>query len=1289
MRANDSPPGPPAVSTRTELRQLIETLLPGDSELSSFILQQFPRIIESLRPGLSRLAKIELLLDQADHAQLLRYLRELGRQEQRTLAREIPDFSRERSQQVELLGRQAEMNQLMPALRRDGWVLIVGEAGFGKTALMTRVLQLCKESSGVLWPHHFLSRMEGETTRPQAVQRSLAAQLEALYPRFAEPGAAPEQRLHGLLQRVVEKGLRPGSRLLLFIDGLDEADFSEVGNPLPLLLPPRLPERVTVVCTMRPSFRYARWLWEHTESQLVTKLMLDSPEQRGSSGACAAYLLAHRTEMKLSDPELAQAVSACAGNLLAAVTLRQACRLEASSTKSALLAALAQGGLRGLVQVLWTQLPAASQTALGLCCAARTALPVSLLGELLGWRTARVEAFVQQAQPLLQLAPLARDVAVTEQGVRIAHSALREQLMVLVGQTTLYQSHRQLAGALCCWPPIEDALYGYRRYYALRNALAQHSATESVAQIEQLTSNQEYLSAACLELGSAALAEELEQAAASATEVEVARTLAGLARAVRLLLRWLTLDPGALPGLLYNLLRCLHFGGQSPGSPSIPIIERLLQSLPARLRHRLRHPLQHRDQSVLMLSGHLDAVVLCQVLAGGTQLLSLSLDQTLRVWDLGSGALRQQLPAQVVSAASLAVLPDGRRAVYASVTHVLRLVELDTGEEQRRFVGHTGKITAVCVAADGLRVASASSDGTTRLWNLHSGECLKTLTGHRIAPSQLLFFSEGRRLVSASADHTLRVWDLETGSCVHELLGHSGPVTAMCLVPGEKLLVSASQDGSLRVWELHSGALVQLLAGHSKAVHSCVCDVAGTIVASASEDQTVRLWDLARGQELRALGGHRQPVRGCLLLPDGRTLFALLDDGLLMQWDLKAGAVVRTLRGHSDAVLACVLSSDGRQLVSASADHTLRVWELGGEGELSAGSGHQGAVDSLWLSSDGLQLLSGSVDGSVKLWDVVTGQVLRTVGGLGQPLTASTGSHDGKLLVTITAEQVATVAHMQSGLEQRRFSMWQSNRDTSSHGGSALAFPSDDHMIELMGMPAESRPTWPAGRRTRVRLCTLTPDGKSLVTGSPERMVQLWDLRTGVELVRCSGHTGPIEAMTLMPDGHRLVTASVDKTLVMWDLTTGAELMRFLGHSSTVSACAVSADGKRLLSGGHDKLLRLWDLSSGSELLRLSGHLAPVTGCVFIHEGRQAVSSSLDQMLKVWDLASGLCIETIYGHSPFCSVAAVGDWVCAGDQSGNVWILRDPSVRSSVSSDAPQSRQSLIESVRRLLGLKS
>ena len=95
-----------------------------------------------------------------------------------------------------------------------------------------------------------------------------------------------------------------------------------------------------------------------------------------------------------------------------------------------------------------------------------------------------------------------------------------------------------------------------------------------------------------------------------------------------------------------------------------------------------------------------------------------------------------------------------------------------------------------------------------------------------------------------------------------------------------------------------------------------------------------------------------------------------------------------------------------------------------------------------------------------------------------------------------------------------------------------------------------------------------------------------------------------------------------------------------------------------MLSGGHDKSLRLWDLQSGAEVLRLSGHIAPVTGCAFTSDGKRAVSSSLDYTLKLWELHSGMCLETIYGSAPFLAVVTQGDWLCAGDQAGNVWMLR-------------------------------
>jgi WD40 repeat protein len=153
----------------------------------------------------------------------------------------------------------------------------------------------------------------------------------------------------------------------------------------------------------------------------------------------------------------------------------------------------------------------------------------------------------------------------------------------------------------------------------------------------------------------------------------------------------------------------------------------------------------------------------------------------------------------------------------------------------------------------------------------------------------------------------------------------------------------------------------------------------------------------------------------------------------------------------------------------------------------------------------------------------------------------------------------------------------------------------------------------------------------------------------------------------------------------MWDLSTGAELLRFSGHTGSVNACAISPDGKRLLSASHDKTLRQWDLSTGAELSRLVGHMAPISSCLITADGRRAISAALDYTIRLWELTSGMCFETIYGSSPFLCLDARGDWLCAGDQVGNLWLLRDLS--SAVPSAEPRlPRQSLMESLKRFLG---
>ena len=113
------------------------------------------------------------------------------------------------------------------------------------------------------------------------------------------------------------------------------------------------------------------------------------------------------------------------------------------------------------------------------------------------------------------------------------------------------------------------------------------------------------------------------------------------------------------------------------------------------------------------------------------------------------------------------------------------------------------------------------------------------------------------------------------------------------------------------------------------------------------------------------------------------------------------------------------------------------------------------------------------------------------------------------------------------------------------------------------------------------------------------------------------------------------------------------------GHAGSVNTCVVSADGRRALSGSHDKTLRLWDLASGAELIRLSGHSAPVTACP---DHRRWTPCHLG-LAGLHAAHLGPDVRHVHrddhGSSAYLCLAAGADWLLAGDQAGNVWILRD------------------------------
>jgi len=76
---------------------------------------------------------------------------------------------------------------------------------------------------------------------------------------------------------------------------------------------------------------------------------------------------------------------------------------------------------------------------------------------------------------------------------------------------------------------------------------------------------------------------------------------------------------------------------------------------------------------------------------------------------------------------------------------------------------------------------------------------------------------------------------------------------------------------------------------------------------------------------------------------------------------------------------------------------------------------------------------------------------------------------------------------------------------------------------------------------------------------------------------------------TISPDGKHLVSVATYGTLKIWDCATWHELATLQGHKWHVFACTFTPDGKYVVSGSLDYMLSVWSVADGREVSRLEG----------------------------------------------------------------------------------------------------
>jgi WD40 repeat protein/transcriptional regulator with XRE-family HTH domain len=334
-------------------------------------------------------------------------------------------------------------------------------------------------------------------------------------------------------------------------------------------------------------------------------------------------------------------------------------------------------------------------------------------------------------------------------------------------------------------------------------------------------------------------------------------------------------------------------------------------------------------REALTLNGHTDWVMGLAFSPDGTQLASVSMDGTVKIWSL--------LPGAETVAVSSAPASFGTRVAFSSNGTMFAtnggdgsatLWDAQTGESRLTLQGHSMEVLSVAFSADGTHFATGSLDGTAILWDTATGKKLFTLTAHENGVRDLAFSLDGNLLASGGFDGTAKIWDVETGRLMREIAGHQGLVLGVAFSPDGTRLATSSTDATAKIWDVKSGELIFTLSGHSSGIRDLAYSPDGSLLATGSGDGTAILWNAATGSQVLTLVGHSSGIHSVAFSPDRKYLATGSEDDTAKLWDVGTGAEILTLPGNGAGVTGVAFNPSNGGTTIAVASGITRLFRL-------------------------------------------------------------------------------------------------------------------------------------------------------------------------------------------------------------------------------------------------------------------------------------------------------------------------------------------------------------------------
>jgi WD40 repeat protein len=601
--------------------------------------------------------------------------------------------------------------------------------------------------------------------------------------------------------------------------------------------------------------------------------------------------------------------------------------------------------------------------------------------------------------------------------------------------------------------------------------------------------------------------------------------------------------------------------------------------------------------------GHTESIYLAEYINEGKMVLTISYDNTAKLWDTYTGKLLHSFdglmnsPEHVVNIGNTTLISKDRKYLIALTRDgFLKKWELPSCKQIFSVRFNTDQFKGLSFSDDGTSIIKVS-DGQLKpshfemkidLIDAANGKTIQALVNefpHYRHNKDFEFSPDGRSILF-KVDSSLYLY-IAPGKTLKFKLERLANFRSAFFTPDSKqVLVFPKNSNLLQVWSVADGTLQELR-------------ISGTVVFSPDGKHILSnvkgelyLLDAVTGNIVHHLGQVTSSYMSAYFSEDGRNIFLVKEKGFIRGmepadsithiWETASGKLVSTIQQNGCDINNVVKSDDG-QFYATVCGVTTTIWEASTNKQITS---VEGTTNGFSPGSRDLAITSGR---TVRIFNLRSREVIAELKGHSNPLVNANFSVDGKQLVTLSNDTLIKFWDIPKGILTKVIKEPAVIIDAGfSKDGKSILLVTEDGKAFVRSIATGEKQFDLSGNK--IKAAYYSPDGKLIVTAA-DSVFTTWDAQTGMKLFQV-GESYHITDAGISPGGNFGYYIFGESAVAVVELATGQAFKEYLGGENIIR-CRFSPTGTHFFLLGEKGTAKLLETKTG-KLVKQLGEFSDV-----------------------------------------------------------------------------------------------